>query len=188
MTKEDASPDQQPETHASGDPDLDSLHRFQSAVRQQDDRALVLSLAAFAEDTLGRLFLVYMREEKQARELVEGFNAPLGTFSARIKAAFTFGLLTREQFEDLEIARRVRNAFAHNWEGISIESPDVKALIGKLHAYSFNQAPLASDGRERLLGAISTILIELRVQITEHKRQSRRAPLVGFRLAAVQLV
>ena len=109
---------------------MDSLNRFQSLIRKQDDRAMVLSLAAFAEDTLGRLLLVYLRESKQAKELVEGFNAPLGTLSTRIKAAFSIGLLTKEQYEDLEIARRIRNAFAPDWEGLSLESPDIKSLVG----------------------------------------------------------
>lgn len=176
----------EPELYLTGDPDMDSLNRFQSLIRKQDDRAMVLSLAAFAEDTLGRLLLVYLREDKQAKELVEGFNAPLGTLSTRIKAAYTMGLLTREQYEDLEIGRRVRNAFAHDWEGVSLESQDIKALIGKLHAYSVDQRPPPSGGRERLLGALSTILMELRVQVTQHLKYARRAPFVGFRLTTIK--
>lgn len=142
----------------------------------------MLALAAFAEDTLGRLLMVYLREEKQARELVEGFNAPLGTLSARIKAAYALGLLKKEQHEDLEVARRIRNVFAHDWEGVSLDRNDVKAMIGKLHAYSIDGTPFGSDARERLLGSIGTILIELRVQITQHLQSDRRAPFVGFRL------
>jgi DNA-binding MltR family transcriptional regulator len=108
-----------PEHIPSGDPDLDSLNRFQALVRQHDDRGLALSLAAFAEDTLGRLLLVYLREEKQSKELVEGFNAPLGTLSTRIKACFSLGLLTKEQYQDLELCRKIRNAFAHDWEEVT---------------------------------------------------------------------
>lgn len=187
MTEEEHSePHPEPELYLTGDPDMDSLNRFQSLIRKQDDRALVLSLAAFAEDTLGRLLLVYLRENKQAKELVEGFNAPLGTLSTRIKAAYTIGLLTKEQHEDLEIARRVRNAFAHDWEGVSLESPDIKALIGKLHAYAVDQRTPPSNPRERLLQAMTTILMELRVQVTQHLKYARRAPFVGFRLTTTK--
>lgn len=170
----------------TGDPDMDSLNRFQSLVRKHDDRGLVLSLAAFAEDTLGRLLLVYLREDKLAKELVEGFNAPLGTLSTRIKAAFALGLLTREQYQDLEIARKVRNAFAHDWEGVTIERQDMKTLIGQLHAYAIDQKPWEGGSRERLLGAITTILIELRVQVTQHLKHGRRTPFVGFRLTTIK--
>lgn len=182
MQHDDETDHPEPELFLSGDPDMDSLNRFQSLIRKQDDRALVLSLAAFAEDTLGRLLLVYMREEKQARDLVDGFNAPLGTLSARIKASYSLGLLTREQYEDLEVARRIRNSFAHDWEGVTLERQDIKALIGKLHAYSIFDQEGGAQGRERLLRAMSTILIELRVQVTQHLKQGRKAPFVGFRL------
>lgn len=188
MTSVDDQPEHpEPELYVSGDPDMDSLNRFQSLVRKQDDRALSLSLAAFAEDTLGRLLLVYLREDRQAKDLVDGFNAPLGTLSTRIKAAYALGLLTREQYEDLEIARRIRNEFAHDWEGVTLERQHIKALIGKLHAYSmFPDHQFPSGGRERLLGAVSTILIELRLQITQHIKHARKVPFVGFRLTTTK--
>jgi hypothetical protein len=178
--------DNEREKYKSGDPDMDNLNRFQSLVRKQDDRGLALSLAAFAEDTLGRLLIIYLREEKQAKELVEGFNAPLGTLSARIKAAFALGLLTRDQFEDLEISRKIRNAFAHDWEGITLKRQDISAMIGQLNAYTVDHQPLPPEPRERLLGSITTILIELRVQIGQHVKHGRRAPFAGFRLTTIK--
>jgi hypothetical protein len=116
----------EPEHFSTGDSDMDNLNRFQSLVRKQDDRVLALSLAAFSEDTLGRLLLIYLKEGKQSKELVEGFNAPLGTLSTRIKAAYAIGLLTREQYEDLEITRKIRNAFAHDWEGVTLDREDIR--------------------------------------------------------------
>ena len=105
---------------AKGSETLTNLNRFLSLVGTQDDPSMILALATFLEDTLGRLLLAYLRSCKAARELVEGFNAPLGTFGARTKAAYAFGLLTKAQYEDIEILRKVRNQFAHNWEGVSL--------------------------------------------------------------------
>jgi len=111
---------------------LDKLNRFMSEIRKQGDQAMVLSLGTFLEDTLGRLLLAYFRSCKATKDLVEGFNAPLGTFGSRIKAVYAFGLVTEEQFQDMEILRKVRNQFAHNWEDISFERNDIQALIGQL--------------------------------------------------------
>ena len=172
----------EPRDIRTGDQDLDDLNRFQSLVNSQDDRGLVLSLGAFAEDTLGRLLLIYLRKGKQSKELVEGFNAPLGTLSTRIKAAYAMGLLTGEQYQDLEISRKIRNAFAHDWEGVTLERQDIQDMIGNLHAYTFDQLSLEGGPRERLIGAITTILVELRLQITQHRKHNRRVPFVGFRL------
>ncbi len=176
------SDENEPRDILSGDQDMDDLNRFQSLVRSQDDRGLVLSLGAFAEDTLGRLLLVYLREGEQSKALVEGFNAPLGTLSTRIKAAHAMGLLTRAQYQDLEISRKIRNAFAHDWEGVTLERQDIKGMIGNLNAYTFDQVPLEGGPKERLIGAITTILVELRIQITQHRKHNRRVPFVGFRL------
>ena len=145
-----------------------------------------MSLGAFAEDTLGRLLLIYLREEKQSKELVEGFNAPLGTLSTRIKAAYAMGLLTGEQYQDLDISRKIRNAFAHDWEGVTLERQDIKAMIGNLNAYTFDHVPLEGGMRERLIGSITTILVELRVQIGQHRKYGRRVPFVGFRLTTIK--
>ena len=93
---------------------LERLNRFMGEISKQNDQAMVLSLATFLEDTLGRLLLAYFRSCKATKELVEGFNAPLGTFGSRIKAVYAFGLVTDEQFKDMEILRKVRNHFAHN--------------------------------------------------------------------------
>ena len=43
---------------------LKNLNRFLSLVGAQDDRAMVLSLATFIEDTLGRLLIAYFRDCK----------------------------------------------------------------------------------------------------------------------------
>ena len=173
----------QPEfPNQGGHPHMDALNRLLSLIRMLDERGRVLCLASFAEEALGRLLLGYLRETKQAKELIEGFNAPLGTLATRIKAAFTMGLISREQFDDLEVLRRIRNAFAHNWEGISLDQGDLKSLVGKLHGYTFDNQKAIGDEKSRLTTTISTILVELTVMARENERHNRIAPLVAFRL------
>jgi hypothetical protein len=62
------------------------LNQLTDSLRDLDDRGLVLSLSAFAEDALGSLLKAFLIESESASQLLEGFNAPLGTFSSRIKA------------------------------------------------------------------------------------------------------
>ena len=169
----------------SADPDFNALNRFNRLLSAHDERGLVLALAAFAEETLGRLLLVYLVDGKQAKDLVDGFNAPLGTFAARIKAAFAIGLLTKEQYEDLEVARKIRNLFAHDWEGVSLGQPEIKSMICQLHGYTIDQTVMTTEPRARLQQAISVVLLELRVQIAQHRKHKRRVPLAGFRLSTI---
>lgn len=166
---------------------LAELNRFLALVSGQDDRAMVLSLATFIEDSLGRLLLAYFRNCKATRELVDGFNAPLGTLGARIKAVYAFGLATEDQYKDMEILRKVRNLFAHNWEGISLDHQDIKAMVGQLSGYTIRHAPIEGGPRERLLGTLSSCCIELQVFLGRVEAgKTEKAPDVSHRLTTMK--
>jgi DNA-binding MltR family transcriptional regulator len=166
---------------------LASLNRFLTLVGQNDEASMVLALATFIEDTLGRLLVAYFRNCKATKELVEGFNAPLGTLSARTKAAYAFGLLTKEQYQDIEILRKVRNHFAHNWEGVSLERSDIQSMIGQLSGYTLDQSPIGGGVKERLLGTLSTCCIELQVFLGRlESGKVKKAPDVSHRLTTTK--
>lgn len=166
---------------------LASLNRFLSLVGSHDDPSMVLALATFVEDTLGRLLLAYFRNCKATKELVEGFNAPLGTLGSRTKAAYAFGLLTKEQYQDIEILRKVRNHFAHNWEGVALMRGDIQSMIGQLSGYTLDGRPIEGGVREKLLGTLSTSCIELQVFLGRlESGKARKAPDVSHRLTTVK--
>lgn len=70
---------------------FNDLNKLNSYLGNLDERGLILSLAAFSEDSLGKMLLTFMLDNKASKELIEGFNTPLGTFSSRIKACFPWG-------------------------------------------------------------------------------------------------
>lgn len=118
-----------------------------------DDRGLVLSLAAFAEEALGSLLKAFMLPVPTTEALIDGFNAPLGNFSSRIKAAYSFGLVSKKQFDDLEQLRKIRNAFAHTWQPISLTDEKVSGHIKSMNYPSFLQAyPKTVDKKLRSTG------------------------------------
>ena len=163
--------------------ELDNLNRFMRLIGEQDERAMVLSLATFIEDTLGRLLLAYFRDCKATRELVEGFSAPLGTLGSRIKAVYAVGLVTEDQFRDMEILRKIRNQFAHNWEGVSLQRNDIAAMVGQLSGYSFHGTPVTHTGKERLLATLTACCIE--IYLFQHRiavGKAVKAPDVSHRL------
>ncbi|CAJ0708773.1 hypothetical protein LMG19089_04767 [Ralstonia edaphis] len=165
---------------------FDELNRFLDLIRSQDDRALVLSLASFMEESLGRLLLSYFRDCKQTRELVEGFNAPLGTLGSRIKAAYAFGLVCEQQYRDMDIVRKVRNTFAHDWEGVSIERNDIKALIGQLSGYTVDHKPPSESPRQKLHDTAATICMELQIFAGRlHRGEMLKAADHSFRLTVI---
>ena len=157
-----------------------NLNKFMNTVRNWDDRAVVLAVASFAEEALGEFLLAYFIDCDQTRALLNGFGAPLGTFSARIKFGFAIGVLNREQHDDLDIARRVRNKFAHNWQGITVEDDSVRDLVKGMFCHKIGLGGRLVPGmeksdttRDRLLTAIMTICIELTI-LTSELRNKRK--------------
>lgn len=166
------------------EPYVDGLNSLFESLHEHDDRSMVLTIAAFAEDTLELLLLAHMREEKQAKELVNGFNAPLGTFSSRVKAAFVLGLMCKDHYETLEIFRRIRNEFAHNWEGISLDREDIRSRIHQLSRSRLEEISITegekydAPDRARLRNKMSDVLVDLRLLAKSLHKSGVKTPLV----------
>jgi DNA-binding MltR family transcriptional regulator len=65
------------------------------------------------DDHLGESITARLVSHSTVSKLITGFNAPLGTFSARITGALALGVISEDEYHDLEIIRVVRNHFAH---------------------------------------------------------------------------
>ncbi|MGM4892315.1 MltR family transcriptional regulator [Tardiphaga sp. 839_C3_N1_4] len=170
--------DEYPKDSVFGD-----LNRLNRMLDTLDDRGLVLSLAAFAEGALGNLIGAFLIPGDAAKQLLEGFNAPLGTFSARIKMAFSLGLITASQHADLDRLRKIRNAFAHSWEPLSFADQTVAAHITAIGFSNLSDRFPASH-HEKLRNSLSSLLLELQVIAEQIKKHSRQAKLIGHHLVA----
>ncbi len=174
-----------PPANPHGEPLIDGLNSVFESLHEHDERGLVLTLAALAEDSLGVLLINYLREEKQAKELVEGFNAPLGTFSSRIKAAFSLGLLIKDSYDTLEVLRKIRNEFAHNWTGVSLDRQDIDIRIRQLtpsiseRFSAEGHAQLDWGLRERFQEKMFDVISGVRLSAKAIQRANIKVPLVA---------
>jgi DNA-binding MltR family transcriptional regulator len=171
------------DNEAGKDAVFGNLNRLNQILAQLDERGLVLALAAFAEEALGDLIEAFLIPGDPAKQLLEGFNAPLGTFSARIKMAYCLGLITKRQHADLDQLRRIRNEFAHNWEPMSFDDQKIAAHIRALHFSSIDDDFPASP-TEKVRTSLGSLLIELRSTTNQINKRGYRAKLVGQDLIA----
>jgi len=94
---------------------------FYEELQKETPRGAVLLGAAFLDEHLRQLIEVFLIDSKSVvGKFLEGENAPLGTFSARIQATYCMGLISEEEFRDLNIIRGIRNQFAHSLHGLSL--------------------------------------------------------------------
>ena len=120
--------DAEPETNIEKRSLLLIKHLSQS--EGESDRGRVLFLAAQMEFYLREVLECFLVEDKAVTDLFEGPYAPFGSLSARTKAAFVLGLITRGEMAAADAVRKVRNVFAHELDA-SFEHAEVKKLCAK---------------------------------------------------------
>ena len=158
-------------------------NQLNELLHKLDERGLIISLAAFAEESLGELISAFMRPVKSTKHLLDGFNAPLGTFSARIHAAYALGLVTRAQFRDLEHLRRIRNEYSHSWKALSFKDQHIVSRVKAL-GYSSIDDNFPETEIEKVRSSLSALLIELKVTAEQIQNNGRQTTEIGNGLIA----
>lgn len=100
------------------------------------DRARAVLLASFVENALQRFVQSKLRPSFQSGDYrhLFGFDAPLGTFSAKILIAYAFNWYGPDTRHDLNLIRELRNGFAHSRNSFEFETPAVAAMCRELRA------------------------------------------------------
>jgi hypothetical protein len=100
------------------------------------DRATGVLLASFVENGLNTFLRAQTRPSfsEYDKGLLFGMNSPLGTFSAKIIAAYSFNWFGPDTRHDLNLIRVLRNGFAHSRNSFTFETPQVAAVCAQLRA------------------------------------------------------
>ena len=147
MTDHGPLPDSRPHRNEFA-PFLDDLSR-------ESERGAVLISVSYLEQQLKEIVSAFLCEGKASERLLDGFNAPLGTFAARAAAAAALGLISEREYREPETIRKIRNDFAHDHRtsfsdqsivdrcrNLSFSTKDVGHLVA-LPRGQFNTAALA---------------------------------------------
>ena len=143
------------------EPELEEIQRFFNQFHGETDRGAALSAGAMLEDRLGDILIGFLVESDQTAELFKGMNAPFGTLSSRISACLALGLIEQREFVEMEIIRRIRNKFAHNWDNITFESDSVRDLTNNLPWRGPEEYEKTATSKDRFCTAMSMLMVDL---------------------------
>ena len=79
-------------------PHLKGFVEFLDDFNRETERGAALAAAAFLDTLLERVLVAFLIQNDSNSNLTKGFNAPLGTFSARIAACHAMGLISEQEF------------------------------------------------------------------------------------------
>jgi len=161
------------------EPEIEELGRFLNEFNKESDRGAVLVAGTILDERLKDILKSFLSDTKSTVDLLEGFNAPLGTFSARITACFSLGLIQKNEFEELNLIRKIRNEFAHTWDNTTFETDSIKDLCSKLPWLGPTEFEATSTLRHRFNAAIAILLADLLWRahlVVKERRQERVWP------------
>jgi len=100
---------------------------------QESDRGCVLLLACRLDELLKELHIRHIRSTANpSNKMINGLlnsNGPLHPLSWRIKLAFAYGLISREDYLDLDALRDMRNKAAHTAEDFTFKLPEIRERV-----------------------------------------------------------
>jgi len=92
----------------------DRLHLFLQSSNSETDRGRALVASSLIEEMLEEILKNFLLDNKETRNLFESAHAPLSTFSAKTLLCKSLGLISKKEYRDIDIIRRIRNEFAHS--------------------------------------------------------------------------
>lgn len=113
-------------------PEIQELARFTTEFYKESDRGAALVAASRLDEILVSVLTAFLIEGSVSNDLLNGRNAPLGTFSCRIDAAYSLGLIEENEYRELNLIRKIRNEFGHAWRDVGFDSAPVADLCRAL--------------------------------------------------------
>jgi mannitol operon repressor len=141
-------------------PHLKAFGAFLDEMNGESPRGAALTAAAMLDNLLKDIIAAFLIPGEATDALLEGFNAPLGTQSAREKAALAMGLLSDREAREAELIRKVRNEFAHGVH-VTFETPKVKALCKKLQMDAKPYGELVWEARSAFTSSAMALILNL---------------------------
>jgi hypothetical protein len=114
----------------------------------ESDKGCVISVASVLEETLRRVHEAHIAAtvpdaKTSYSALFESPYAPLASFNGVIELGYAYGLISTEDYRDLNVVRKIRNEAAHSLVEFSLDDRGVKSLVGRLKAVERHRGKVA---------------------------------------------
>ena len=143
--------------------DVQDLAKFLEELNRETDRGLPLVGAALIDDRLEETLRSFFCEGRTSSgKLLDDSNAPLGSFSSRIQACYSLGLIDDHEYTEIELIRKVRNEFAHAKHGASFQTERIVGLCSGLRSdLPEGEGYSTNDSRFRFINAVVCMALRL---------------------------
>jgi DNA-binding MltR family transcriptional regulator len=100
--------------------------------QKKSDRAVAILGTTYLNTHLAHLLECFIIEDEKISKMLLGEENPLGSFEARIKAAYGLGLISKTEYHDLVLIWHIRNRFIGDMGEGSFNELDIRNLCKRL--------------------------------------------------------
>jgi DNA-binding MltR family transcriptional regulator len=122
----------------------ESVHLY-DVLNEESDLACVLIATSYVDYALASLLKRHLVDSEIANKLLDSARGAISTFATRADLAYSLGLIPKGLYQNLETIGKIRNAFAHSYTSIALDSADIAKLVNSLIPPMVHQT-LAVDG------------------------------------------
>jgi len=98
---------------------------FGEILRTRNSRGAGILIGTYVENSLQSALERWLHISDKKRRALFGSNAPIGTFSNKIRIAYAAGIIGNEMYDTLDKIRLIRNAFAHARISVSFKTKEI---------------------------------------------------------------
>lgn len=126
----------------------EEFEKFADEFKNESNRAAVILGTSQLDLPLYQLMETFLLPNASSKNELLGGDSPFSTFSSRINIRFRLGLIDAEFCRALHLVRKIRNSFAHEVPGVSLESGSHRGRIKELVAPFVDNWALARTLKE----------------------------------------
>lgn len=97
------------------------MQTVRNELENTSDRATIIVMASILDVQLENLLKAYLIDCTESTNLFQ-LNGPISTFSSKISMCYCLGIISKHEFDTINILRRIRNKFAHEITATSFDT------------------------------------------------------------------
>ena len=137
---------------------FDDWNIFNQQLQKESDRGIVLVSAELISVLLQELLAKKFLSDSRIGNIL--FNQPgssLSSFYSKIELSFAMGLISDDEYHDLQIVRKVRNQFAHSFDELHFSTEVIAKEITKLKIPSLSKYSETKEMKRRFVNGVSML-------------------------------
>lgn len=105
------------------------LMQFRKMISSETDRGCALMVSSFLENELERVLINKLVGDTNFKKDLFSYSGPLGSFSSKIRLSYSLGIISKDIMRNLDLIRKIRNEFGHDYNPITFESSKISNRV-----------------------------------------------------------